>query len=149
MKQNMKVITLNKATQASCVSSTVRICTATGFISMIKVLVMQKKPLNYNLFLGLMPLRLWVAFVSCVLEAFSLRRDSLSVCAVLCIYEADFSVKFDVRWRVWVTAWKCLVGCVLEKLKNRISKYLVFDQLRVECEYELTVMDGQRLVATL
>ena len=106
-KQDMKVFTVTKVTQA-CYRS------RTGNAAKINTLVMQKKPLDYNLLLGINTIKCCGQYLYHVLDALSLRRCSLSVQA-LHVKEAYFTVRHDVGERVQVAA----CGCSPEKVENR------------------------------
>ena len=112
-----------------------------GNVFTINVLVMQGKPLDFDLLLCIDTIKVLSSI--CITQYGSVKfEETQPVCKVICISEADFSAKFEQQG-VWVTAWKWSAGYAPEKLWNRISEYPVSSNLREEYKQELqTWMDN-------
>lgn len=85
------------------------------------VLVM---PLDFNLMLDINAIKVYGGIH--IMQSGSIKfEETWPICSALHINEINFSVKFDEKQGMWVTACKWSAGWAPEKLRNRISEYLL------------------------
>ena len=113
---------------------TVKVHTDTRNSADVEVLVVHERPLDFDLLLG---------YAIKTLDGVLITRmgmvkfcEEAPLCAVLKIYQPDFSVEFD-QHQVWTTSWKWSGDREPAKLQNSIAEYHVPSQIRPVYKKEL------------
>ena len=105
MNQRVDVMTINSLSQACCSVGTVTICNEKGDTAEVDVLVMQEKPLGYDLLLGIDAIRAFGSVMITVAGGVTLGREK-EVCAAISFEEKDFYATFDNKEGAWTAKWK-------------------------------------------
>ena len=118
-KRSIRVTTISGEMHTWHGTRTVKICTDTGNSTNVEALVVQEKPLNFDLLLAYVPIKVLGGVLITHMETVRFQEEAL-VCAVLKIDQPDFSIEFNQQQKIWTASWNCLGGSEPVKLQNSI-----------------------------
>ena len=117
-------MTIIGLSQACCGAGTVTICDEKGDTAEVDVLVMQEKPLDYDLLLGIDATRAFGGVMIMAAGGVTLGRGK-EVCAAISIEEKDFYAILCKK-RAWTARWKWAMNEAPDQLCNTIPMYAVY-----------------------